>query len=185
MSRIMAALKKFKGEPFLLEETSLSREEIEEAVEAGQLCVVVDHGLYYMPKILLGNAVPLSTNKLIEKVYISDRRSVYGFYAGLTLLNKLQLTTQVPSVVEVVTSRGVEGKTTVFFGKQKCIVRKSEIPITRKNVGLLSLIEVAQDERFIRLNKEKQKGVINKLIPDYLSLPPHIREIVKKLPGIR
>ncbi|MCD8203749.1 MAG: hypothetical protein LUB56_01310 [Coprobacillus sp.] len=47
--------------------------------------------MYYLPKESRLGESHLHYSKIIEKKYISDGESVYGFYSGTTLLNSLGL----------------------------------------------------------------------------------------------
>lgn len=61
-------------------------------------------GIYYIPrKTLFGDSI-LSTSKVIEKKYLSSNNEVYGYVTGITLLNSLGLTTQVPNSISIVTN---------------------------------------------------------------------------------
>ena len=49
-------------------------------------------GVYYIPrKTVLGDST-LSVNKVIEKKYLSNKKEIYGFVTGVSLLNYLGLT---------------------------------------------------------------------------------------------
>lgn len=98
-------------------------------------------GIYYIPrKTLFGDSI-LSADKVIEKKYLSNDDDVYGYVAGVTLLNSIGLTTQVSNSISIVTnnesSRG--RKTTV--GTQNVYLIKAPTKITKNNYAVLQLLE--------------------------------------------
>lgn len=65
-----------------------------------------DTGIYYLPKAsrLLKKSY-LDPMKVIIRKYIKNGSETYGYFSGATFANQLGLTTQMPAVLEIVTSK--------------------------------------------------------------------------------
>ena len=101
-----------------------------------------ENGVYYLPtKTILGKPSVLSRRQVLEKKYIKDGGDVFGYYSGLSLLNMLGLTNQVPAKPEVVSSKASAIVRKIPYGNQYAVVRKARMPITSDNVSALELLE--------------------------------------------
>ena len=99
-------------------------------------------GVYYIPrKTLFGDSL-LNPQKVITKKYIKNGRETYGYVSGTSLLNLLGLTTQVPSVITVVSNKESSRGRKVAVGNQSVYVMKSCTKITKENCAALQLLEV-------------------------------------------
>jgi len=115
-----------------------------------------DSGIYYIPKQTENGVSKLNPIKIIEKKYLKDDKEVFGIYAGLTLLNQLGLTTQVPNKIEIITNKETNIKREITIGKTKIIVRKpSGIDINKENEKYVIFIELILKVDDSVLNKEK------------------------------
>jgi len=98
-------------------------------------------GIYYIPrKTLFGDSI-LSANKVIEKKYLSNDDDVYGYVTGVSLLNSLGLTTQVPNSISIVTNKESSRGRRITVGKQDLYLIKSPTKITKYNYAVLQLLE--------------------------------------------
>lgn len=98
-------------------------------------------GIYYIPrKTLFGDSI-LSANKVIEKKYLSNDDDVYGYVTGVSLLNSLGLTTQVPNSISIVTNNESSRGRRITIGKQDLYLIKAPTKITKKNYAVLQLLE--------------------------------------------
>jgi len=101
-----------------------------------------EKGIYYIPtRTALGISV-LNPQKVIEKKYINDGTTRIGYYSGMTFLNKLGLTTQMPNVIELYTNQETSRVREVAVGNQKVLLRRARIAVTEKNAAILSLLEL-------------------------------------------
>lgn len=139
----------------LLSEYSRSRiyQFIAEAVKNGAL-VRYDNGVYYIPTKTLLGVSKLNPQKIIEKKYIGSGDSVYGIYGGTLLLNSMEVTAQVPNVIEIFTNNETMRRREVMVGYQKVVLRKSRIPITVKNVELFRLMEFFNSIDINKMDKD-------------------------------
>ena len=114
-----------------------------------------DKGIYYFPTPTILGTSELDFNKVIEQKYLKSGNDIYGYYSGLTLLNKLAFSTQVPNVVEIVTNKESSKRRQVELGRRKVIVKKARVPITRRNVKVLQFLDLLNILDVRVLDKEK------------------------------
>jgi hypothetical protein len=139
-----------KNEPLVFEEIQsvLSRystqriyQLIDIAISEGKL-QRFENGIYFIPTQTIFGISKLDPQKVIFRKFIKDKDKTYGYYSGLTLLNGLGLTTQVPNVVEVVTNNEASRLREVFVGKQKVRLRKARVQVTSENVDALAVLDL-------------------------------------------
>ena len=105
-----------------------------------------DNGIYYIPKQgRLRNAVGPTADTVARYKYISDGKTVNGYYSGYTFANQLGITTQVPIKVEIVSNNTSAIVREVTIGKQRFIVRKPTVRINGDNVYVLQLLDILKD----------------------------------------
>ena len=100
-------------------------------------------GVYYLPSLSFwGASLPLSAVKVAEKRYLQTNGQVFGYYSGLTLLNMVGLTNQVPNIREIVTVNEATRVREVTIGKTKFLVRRAKTEITDQNASILQILEI-------------------------------------------
>lgn len=98
-------------------------------------------GIYYIPtKTAIGKS-KLSSSKVYQRKYISNKNDVYGYYTGTTLLNLMGLTTQVPVVVEIATNRATRNRAYKPKGKVIAEVMPAKTNVNRENVKVLQFLD--------------------------------------------
>ena len=85
-----------------------------------------DDGVYFLPKESLLNNSTLSPETIAKYKYISNSDDCYGYYGGLYLANKLGLTTQVPTVIDIITNRTNSSQRMILINKQKFYIKPSK-----------------------------------------------------------
>jgi hypothetical protein len=101
-----------------------------------------DTGVYYLPtKTIFGNST-LGRYDIILKKFIENNNEIYGYFGGLKLLNQLKVSRQVPSKLEVVTSKSLSPTRISKVYSNEIKVRKSRVQITKNNVSIIILLEV-------------------------------------------
>ena len=113
-----------------------------------------DNGIYYIPKAggLLGKSY-LDPLLVIMRKYVRNKYETYGYITGLSFVNQLGLTTQMPAVIEIVTNTEATNGRTVMVGSQKVRVKKSAVPVSSNNAELLQLLDcVGQAEKYTELS---------------------------------
>ena len=146
-------------------------------------------GIYYIPtKTILGYST-ISFESIIERKYISDDNKVFGYYSGMSLLNTIGLSSQVPNIPEITTNNEATRKRKVKIGKRSVIVRRSEIEINNDNYLYLQFFDIFRygDQKAIEDNKnnilkyfDDNKLKLNKLMEIEKLLPMKIRKIYRR-----
>lgn len=131
---------------------------LKEYAKKGELCKF-GKGVYYIPtKTFLGTRSRLSARQVIEKKFIKPDGEVCGYYGGLSLLNGLHLTTQVPNTLEVVTMKEATRLRRINLGGSNVILRKARTGINSQNVAIIQLLD-AFNEMGRPLSEEETEGV--------------------------
>ena len=146
-------------------------------------------GIYYIPtKTILGYST-ISFESIIERKYISDDNKVFGYYSGMSLLNTIGLSSQVPNIPEITTNNEATRKRKVKIGKRSVIVRRSDIEINNDNYLYLQFFDIFRyaDQKAIEDNKnnvikyfDDNKLKLNKLIEIEKLLPMKNRKIFRR-----
>jgi len=114
---------------------------LKEYTARGQLSKA-DRNIYYIPtKTFLGTSSILSTRKIIEKRFINSNGEICGYYGGISLLNVLCLTQQVPNTLEVVTTKESMRLRRIRVGNMNVILKKARTEINSQNVAALQLLD--------------------------------------------
>ena len=121
------------------------------------------NGIYYFNKETIVGRSTLNFENVIINKYISNGEEIYGIFSGLYLLNLYDLTTQIPSSFEIITSKTSSKKREVLINGMKVIIKKSKIKITNENVKIIELLTIFKyltlDE--VMQNKKRFIEIIN------------------------
>lgn len=101
-----------------------------------------EKGIYYIPSVTMLGVSRMDAKKVIKKKYIDNGKDIIGYYSGVTFLNMLGLSTQVPNVAEIYTNNENSRIRKTPVGSQKVILRKSRKKVSRDNVAVLSFLEL-------------------------------------------
>lgn len=129
---------------------------IQKAIEDGKLARF-ENGIYYIPsKTILGGSI-LSATKVIEKKYIKNDTDVYGFYCGISFMNNIGITTQVPNTYEIMTNKESTRVRKVKVENQEIVLRKARVEVNKNNYITLQFLEVITSTgiEFLLNNREK------------------------------
>ncbi|PRP65858.1 DUF6088 family protein [Nonlabens agnitus] len=98
-------------------------------------------GVYYKPKQTdFGELRPSDTELL--NIYLFEDNKQVAYITGVRLYNQFRLTTQVPNVVRIASfSKQVRGK----VGNTMVRPAKSYVTVSKKNIPLLQVLDVAKD----------------------------------------
>ncbi len=124
--------------------SNLSKSRVDQIIaelEREEKLVRYSIGLYYIPTKTIFGKSKLSVQKVIRKKYIEDGDNVFGFYTGVSFMNMIGLTTQVPNIIEVSTNMERSRVRDVRLGNQIVKLRKSRMEISRDNYKELQLLE--------------------------------------------
>lgn len=129
---------------------------IQESIDKGNLARF-ENGIYYIPtKTVLGRSA-LSTVKVIEKKYIKNDEKVYGFYCGISFMNYIGVTMQVPNTYEIMTNKESTRVRRIKVENQEVVLRKSRVDIDKENYLTLQFLEFITSTKIeiLLTNKEK------------------------------
>ncbi len=121
-------------------------------------------GKFYIPKeSILGELKP-SDDELINSVLYKAGK-LKGYVTGIALYNKLGLTTQLPSTIDIAYRGGTQTKE---FGTIRIRTIRSAAPIKEGNILYLQYLDALKDikkisDSNIDLSLEIMKGKLNKL----------------------
>ena len=151
------------NEPIFLNELSiegLSENAVRQSVKrlvANGFLERYDSGIYYIPKQggLLGKSY-LDPLLVIMRKYIGNKSGTYGYITGISFVNQLGLTTQVPAVIEIVTNKEATNGRMLMVGNQKVRVKKAPVTVSDDNAELLQLLDgISQAEKYTELPIEE------------------------------
>ena len=100
--------------------------------------------------------------KVIMRKYVQSTTETYGYFAGATFANQIGLTTQMPAMLEIITSKESTKGRTVTVGSQAVRLKRPVTTITSENAGLLQLLDaVSQAEKYSELS-DSDTGILLK-----------------------
>lgn len=127
-------------------------------------------GVYYIPrKTIFGDSI-LNTNKIISKKYLSNQEDVYGYMSGISLLNTLGLTTQVPNKMTIVTNNESSRGRKATIGKQELYLIKAPTKITKQNYAVLQLLEAIKLIDLNELDELENRNLIDYIKTNAITL---------------
>ena len=136
--------------------------QLAELCENGSL-IRFERGIYYIPvRTPFGSSI-LNPNKVIERKYIMYNGKASGFYSGLTALNRLGLSTQMPNTIEICTNNETTKLRNIKIGSLNVALRRSRVKITNENLNVFSFLELMNTIPTGYFDKYR-KSVIGKLV---------------------
>lgn len=138
------------------------RNEVKNLTDEGRL-KRYDTGIYYIPKKTIFNveAIP-SRDLIIERKFLKDEKINFGYISGVLFANQLGLTTQVPSVYEIVSNKATRNYRKVKIGNANVVLRKPRVSVTEENYKTLQLLDFVME--FQSLSEIKGKELKEKIL---------------------
>lgn len=175
------------NEPILLAEIQFEKyskpwiyKELRKMCDNGQL-IRYEKGVYYIPtKTVLGIST-LNPRKVIEKKYISSAGNTQGYYSGITFLNQIGISTQMPNRIELYTNNENSTVREITVGKQKVLLRRARTTITPENADVQSFLEMMslvsadffdEDRKKAVAGFIEEKGITRSAIAEYAPVFP-------------
>lgn len=175
------------NEPILLAEIQFEKyskpwiyKELRKMCDNGQL-IRYEKGVYYIPtKTVLGIST-LNPRKVIEKKYISSAGNTQGYYSGITFLNQIGISTQMPNRIELYTNNENSTVREITVGKQKVLLRRARATITPGNADVQSFLEMMslvsadffdEDRKKAVADFIEEKGITRRAIAEYAPVFP-------------
>lgn len=154
--------------------------------ELNRLCgagalIRYDKGVYYIPKQTTLGPSLLDPRKVIRKKYIQAGDSTVGYYSGNTLLNLLELSTQMPNSIEIYTNNEKSKVREIKIGNQSVVLRRARTPVTNENAPVLQFLELMNftdaafyngDRRAIVDRFIKERGITREQVTAYAPVFP-------------
>ncbi|MDR1192915.1 MAG: DUF6088 family protein [Peptococcaceae bacterium] len=154
--------------------------ELKKLVDSGEL-KRFDTGIYYFPRKMSYGEASLNPRKVVELRFLSDGNEVYGYVAGISLLNMAGLTTQVPNLLELVTNNETTRVRDIQVGNQRIRARRSRATVTKNNVNTLQFLDLMnaitpsildETERYMLSKYIKSSGVTRDSVTRYAGYFP-------------
>lgn len=141
-----------QGEPIFIADVSykdmkpaMLRQAMSKLVEKGQLRRF-DKGIYYIPDTsIFSTGALLSSDKVIERRYLSYKGQRYGYISGQNFANQFGLTTQVPMSCTVTSNKATTKERRIKLGQQEIILRQPRCTITKHNFLVLQILDLLVD----------------------------------------
>ena len=153
--------------PFIFDEihykdysTSWLKKELEKLVSSKKISRF-ERGLYYIPEKTIFGESSLNPQKVIEKKYLSNYS---GFYSGISMANKIGLTSQMPNVIELYTNNEKSRFREITINSQQVVLRKSRVSINEDNIDVLSFLELMNSFSKDYFVDERKKIIIKYII---------------------
>lgn len=83
----------------------------------------------------------IDTKKVIESKYIYRNNKRFGYYSGLTFLNQISISNQVPITKEIVSNNSQAIVKNIVIDNNKLIIRKPRVAIDNANAFILPYLE--------------------------------------------
>ena len=154
--------------------------ELKRLVESGEL-KRFDTGIYYFPKKMFFGDSFLDPRKVVQQRFLTNGNDVFGYIAGLSLLNQAGLSTQVPNLIELVTNNESTRVRDIKVGPQKVRLRRARTEVTKDNVNVLQFLDLLSNitpsaldetERFMLSKYAKDSKVTRDDISFYVGYFP-------------
>lgn len=116
-----------------------------------------EKGVYYIPTDTPLGKSRLDPKKVIIKKYINDGNKIIGYFSGMTFMNMLGLSAQMPNMMEIYTNNEPSRVREVPIGSQRVLLRRSRTAINSSNAATLSFLELMNftDAGFYDAEKKK------------------------------
>ena len=101
-----------------------------------------EKGVYYIPTDTPLGKSRLDPKKVIIKKYINDGNKIIGYFSGMTFMNMLGLSAQMPNMMEIYTNNEPSRVREVPVGSQRVLLRRSRTVINSSNAATLSFLEL-------------------------------------------
>ena len=103
--------------------------------------------------------------KVIIHKYIKNSDEMYGYFSGAIAANQIGLTTQMPAVLEIVTSKESTKGRTVTIGAQTIRLKRPAVAITSQNAGLLQFLDIiTQAEKYSEFSETETRALLRNYV---------------------
>lgn len=140
-------------------------------------------GVYFIPSTTGRGYSRLNPYKVIEKKYIKDENSVYGYYGGEWLLWKMGIVPRHSEVMTIVSNHERSRGRRVKVGKVDLYVSKAPTEINKENQWVLQLLEVI---RLVDVNElpDMERNQLVNFILDHKITITDVRQYCEYFPDV-
>ena len=134
------------------------------------------NGIYYLKKEQeFGGHITFDDvieRKFLYSDYAEDRKLrelfVIGYYSGMTFLNRIGISEQVPAILEITTNNATNNKRFYVSRGSKAIIRKARTEVTFQNYKMLQFLDMFHWLSLWEI-KEKRELLRKYIVDNYLT----------------
>lgn len=159
------------------------KQELYRACKRGDILRKTDGIYFFRSDKEFGSGI--TVDRIFESKYIydssyafEDNLCIQGYYSGLTFLNQIGISTQVPAIIEITTNNTSCNKRTVNINGRTAIIRKSKTDVDFRNWEILQFLDM-----FHFLNMEEVKAN-EQLLINYINQKSFLRCDLDKYIGL-
>jgi Family of unknown function (DUF6088) len=177
---------RYEGLSIERNEYSAASKKIERLIANGTI-IRASKGMFYKPKQTIFGMIPPKEDELLNQYLFKNGRRI-AYITGLSLYNKMGLTTQVPLMIEIARKAR---STSISIGNISIRTSKSYVEVTNDNYELLGILDAIKDfnnipdldkksviiiltNKIKELDTTKTKNLINYS----LKYPPRVRALL-------
>lgn len=121
-------------------------------------------GIYYKTVHTPFGAAGIDTTELVKRTYLVNGDEVIGYESGPSYMNKIGLTTQMPSLDYIVTLRT---RYTTEDKKNRVYLMKPVIPINRDNYRYLQFLDILDNKMNVRIEADDYLEILRNQIDKF------------------
>ncbi len=118
-------------------------------------------GIYYRTALTPFGLSKIDKTLLIKRLYLSHKEEVFGYESGPSYMNKIGLTTQIPSLTYVATNKV---RYSILDEEDKIRFIKPVIPIDKDNYRYLQLLDILDNKMNIEIEANNYIEILRKEI---------------------
>ncbi len=121
-------------------------------------------GIYYKTIITPFGKAGISYTELVKRVYLLDGDEVFGYETGPSFMNKIGLTTQMPTHTYLATERA---RSFVALDKDRLLLLKPIVKVTKENYRYLQFLDLLDNRMNIKIEAENYLEILRDYIDTY------------------
>lgn len=121
-------------------------------------------GIYYKTVTTPFGKVGISYTELIKRMYLMDGDEVFGYETGPSFMNKIGLTTQMPTHTYLVTERT---RVVVAEDNDRLLLFKPIIKVTKDNFRYLQFLDLLDNRMKVRIEAENYQEILRNYVDKY------------------
>lgn len=118
-------------------------------------------GIYYKTRQTPFGSVGIDTAELIRRTYLTSNNEVIGYESGPSYMNKIGLTTQMPNMTYIVTTKT---RYTTEDKKDGLYLIKPVVQINRDNYRYLQFLDILENKMKVKIEADNYQEILRKQI---------------------